>query len=346
MFPRIMLKNNYKSFINNLIIASVLAVVLLDIFPSWFSVVNAFFNGTIFQENVLKDLSDSVVSVHSNLLTFGFLLATFLIFKRKLTLISFGVILASSWLLGIYEFMDNTLHPLLMKTGIFSSFMRPGIPGLNPQYTRLTLFLVSTFVLLLISLRNKTRSIDRSFVTLITLSMVVTTFIFHLAIPMGILKYAREDRMNTFVENMIELPNDIFCKNKTCMFFDEKFNEKADRFIGDRELTKNFNQMIEYSKDFFANQNNLNKPVYGNSGDFIGVASTFFACQNKNDEFICAFDNNSMKNYGLLSKVLFAFLVSIAHGVWIFGGLFLLSLHKSRAIKKLAYPNPTTTKDN
>jgi hypothetical protein len=334
---KMMLKNNYNKIFNKLSLALILGILFLDILPSWFLVIKSFFNGTIFQENVLNDLADRIVSVHANLLTLGFILTTFLIFRKRLTLINFGIIITASWLLGIYEFMDNTLHPLLMKTGIFSHFMRPGISGLNPQYTRLTLFLISTFILLLISFRGKTRTIDRSFVTLISLSMVVTTFLFHLAIPMGILKYTREERMNTYVDNMRELPNDIFCKNKTCMFFDEKFVEKNDKFIGDREFTKQFTDMMNYSKEYFSNKENLNNPVYGSSGDFIGVVSVFFSCQHKNNEFICAFDNKSMKSYGLISKTLFAFLVSIAHGVWIFGGLFLLSLHKNRGVRKMAY---------
>lgn len=168
--------------------------------------------------------------------------------------------------------------------------------------------------------------------------MIVTTFIFHLAIPMGVLKYAKEDRLNTYVENMIELPNEFFCKKKTCIFFNEKFEEKNEKFIGQRDLANQFSGFVSYSKQFFEDKNNLEFPVYGSAGDFVGTNSIFHACLLKDKEFICAFDNEAMKNYGLISKTMFAFLVSIAHAVWIFGGIYLLSMHKNRSIKKLAYP--------
>jgi hypothetical protein len=336
---KILKEKNYSNFFKLLSLFLIGEVVLLDILPSWFLIIYDFINGSIFNTKVLVELTDKVVSIHSNLLTLGFLITLLVIIKKRITLINFGAVLFISWFLGIYEFMDETLHPLLMKTGVFSKFLRPGILELNPQYTRLLLFLIATITLFVLVCRNKTRTIDRSFVLLINLSMIITTFIFHLAIPMGILKYAKTERLNNYVETMTQLPNDFFCKNKTCVFFDEKFIEKKEKFVGERALVDQFNGFINYSKNFFSNKENLDFPVYGSAGDFIGTKSIFHACALKGDEFICAFDSNSMKNYGLISKAMFAFIVSIAHAIWIFCGLYLLSMHKSRSIRKLAYPN-------
>jgi hypothetical protein len=330
---------NYTKTLNLLSLILIGGILLLDIIPSWFLVIYNFINGSVFDTKALANLAEKVVSVHSNLLTLGFLITLFAIIKKRITLINFGAILFVSWFLGIYEFMDETLHPLLMQTGIFSKFLRPGISELNPQYTRLFLFLITTITLFILVCRNKTRTIDRSFVLLINLSMIITTFIFHLAIPMGILKYAKTERLNNYVENMTELPNEFFCKNKTCIFFDDKFVEKKEKFVGERALVEQFSGFIDYSKNFFSDKNNLGFPVYGSAGDFIGTKSIFHACVLKTNEFICAFDSNSMKNYGLISKAMFAFLLSIAHAIWLFGGLYLLSMHKNRSIKKLAYPN-------
>lgn len=330
--------NKYSKVFKALSLILIAGVVLIDIIPSWFSIVFNFINGSFFTGSILNELTNKIVSIHANLLTLGFLLTLFLILNKRITLINFGVILFISWFLSIYEFMDEKLHPLLMKIGIFSSFLRPGISELNPQYTRLFLFILATIVLFALAYRNKTRTIDRSFVLLVNISMIVTTFIFHLAIPMGILKYAKQDRLNTYVENMIELPNEFFCKNKTCVFFNETFEEKKEKFIGQRDLSNQFINFMDYSKQFFADKNNLEFPVYGSAGDFVGTNTTFHVCVLKNKEFICAFDNDGMKNYGLIAKAMFAFLVSIAHAVWIFGGLYLLSMHKNRSIKKLAYP--------
>lgn len=329
---------NYNKIFTKLSLVLIFGILLIDIIPSWFLIVYNFLNGLIFNEKTLTELTERVVSVHSNILTLGFLLTCFIIIKKRITLINFSVILFSSWFLGIYEVMDKSLHPLLMQTGIFSSFLRPGISELNPQYTRLLLFILATITLFILSYRKKTRTIDRSFILLINLSMIITTFIFHLAIPMGILKYAKEDRLNTYVENMIELPSEYFCKHKTCMFFNEKFEEEKEKFIGERNLSNQFIGFIDYSKNFFKDKNNLEFPVYGSAGDFVGTNSIFHACLLKEKQFLCAFDNNAMKNYGLISKAMFAFLLSIAHGIWIFGGLYLLSMHKNRNIKKIAYP--------
>lgn len=330
--------NNYSKIFKALSLFLIAGILLIDILPSWFYILSNFISGSIFNNKVLTELADKVVSVHANLLTLGFLLTLFVVIKKRITLINFGIILFVSWFLNVYELMDEQLHPLLMHTGIFSAFLRPGISELNPQYTRLLLFLLSTIVLFILSYRNKTRTIDRSFILLINISMIVTTFIFHLAIPMGVLKYAKEDRLNTYVENMIELPNEFFCKKKTCIFFNEKFEEKNEKFIGQRDLANQFSGFVSYSKQFFEDKNNLEFPVYGSAGDFVGTNSIFHACLLKDKEFICAFDNEAMKNYGLISKTMFAFLVSIAHAVWIFGGIYLLSMHKNRSIKKLAYP--------
>lgn len=340
MILKTLWKNNHDKIFKSLSLLIIVAIILFDVLPSWYYVVQSFFSGSIFDTKNLAYLSEHIVSVHSNFLTIGFLLTVWLILKKRLTLISFTLILLSSWTIGIYEFMDNVLHPLFMNMGIFSKFMRPGIPDLNPQYTRLTLFLLSTFILFILSFNKKTRTIDRSFVLLISGSMLITTFIFHLAIPMGMLKYAKQERLNTFVTNMAELPESYFCKNKTCMFFNDKFEENKEKFFGDRDLASKFNSFTQYSKEFFSNKENLIYPVYGNAGDFIGEYSTFHACLYKNEKFMCAFDSNSMKNYGILAKVLFSFLTSIAHGVWIFGGLFLLSMHKNRSIRKLAHRAP------
>ncbi len=331
--------NNSNKIIKWFCLTLIIGVVLIDILPSWFNTIYGFINGAVFNDKKLSSLADNIVSVHAKLLTLGFLLAVFIVVKKRITLINFSVILFISWFLGLYEFMDKYVHPLLMNTGIFSSFLRSGATELNPQYTRLTLFLLATIILFVLSYRNKTRTIDRSFILLINLSMVVTTFIFHLAIPMGLLKYTKEERLNTYVTNAQELPVEFFCKNKTCIFFDEKFEEKTEKFIGNREMSEQYSGFVNYSKEFFSHNENLVYPVYGNAGDFVGSTSTFQLCLFKDKEFICAFDNNSMKNYGTLSKAIFAFLVSIAHGIWIFGGLLLLAMHKTRAIKKIAYPN-------
>jgi hypothetical protein len=329
---------NYSKFFKALCLILIVGVLLIDIIPSWFSIIYNFINGSIFADKVLINLADKIVKVHANLLTLGFLLTLFIILNKRITLINFSVVLFVSWFLSIYEFIDEKLHPLVMKTGLLSSFLRPGISELNPQYTRLILFLLSSIVLFTLVYRSKTRTIDRSFILLVNISMIITTFIFHLAIPMGVLKYAKEDRLNTYVENMIELPNEFFCKNKTCVFFSENFDEKKDKFIGQRDLSNQFINFMDYSKQFFSDKNNLEFPVYGSAGDFVGTNTTFHACVLKNKEFLCAFDSKAMKNYGLIAKTMFAFLVSIAHAVWIFGGLYLLSMHKNRSIKKLAYP--------
>jgi len=328
---------NCNKIIRNFCLILIIGIVTIDLFPSWFNTIHAFINGSIFNEKELLSLTDKVVSVHSKLLTLGFLLAVFLIIKKRITLIHFSVILFASWFLNIYELMDESIHPLIMNTGIFSHFLRSGSTELNPQYTRLTLFLLATIILFILSYRSKTRTIDRSFILLINLSMIVTTFIFHLVIPMGILKYTKEERMNTYVSNIQEFPIDFFCKNKTCIFFDKEFKEKEEKFIGDRNLFEQHNGFVNYSKEFFKNKENLDYPVYGNAGDFVGSTSIFQICILKDEEFVCAFDNKAMKNYGILAKAIFAFLVSIAHGVWIFGGLLLLAMHKTRAIKKIAH---------
>jgi hypothetical protein len=311
-------------------------VLFIDVFPAWYDVFSAFFSGKLNDYDVLFGVNDGAVSIHSKLITLSFVLMIVVLIKRNLSLVGFTVALIISFELDLYEFLDQSVHPFLMNLGVFDSFKRPGINEVNPQYTRLFLFVSVAIVLFVTSCWKKTRTLDRSFVTIISWSVIITSFLFHMAIPMSMLKYAKNDRMSSFVEQIVELPSNYFCKNKTCLFFDKSFNEKKELFVGDKELAKQFSGFIDWSKEFYSLPENRQQRLHGNSGNFVGVISIFHACIYTDvGEMLCAIDDNSMKNYGRLAQLWFAFLTSMAHGIWIFVGVLLLSLHKSRKIKYL-----------
>lgn len=332
--------------INKLQLVSLFFIVFVffaEVLSPWFSVLKSFFESAFFEKNHLEYVMGESFSVHSKMLTFGFLLILTMIFKRTIGLLLFAIILFISFFTDLYHFMDETIHPLLFNTGIFSTFVRNNVNGINPQYTRLTLFVIVSIILLVMVFLKKLRTIDRSFVVIISMSIMITTFIFHVAIPMGILKYAKKEHTERFIEEIYNLPTSYVCRNKTCLLYDEKFNEISEKFLGNRELAQQFAGFIDASKDFYSHPENRINPIYGNSGNFTGVVSIFHICIYKNNEgkdsYFCVIDDNAMKDYGKFSQLWFSFLTSVAHGVWLFGGMLLLALHKSRKIKKLAGSN-------
>ncbi len=336
MIKKLFSNEYFVKSINIFCFLLIFKVLFLDILPAWNSVLSAFLSGKLNDYDVLFRVNDNAVSVHSKIITLAFVLMLVALIRRNLSLIGFSVSLFVSFELDLYEFLDKVVHPFLMSLGVFDSFKRSGIEDINPQYTRLFLFVFVAILLVLTSLWKKTRTLDRSFITIISLSVIVTSFLFHMAIPMSILKYTRIDRMNSFVEQIVELPSDYFCKNKTCLFFDKEFKERQELFVGSKELANQFNGFIESSKSFYSLAENRKHRLHGNSGNFVGVISIFHACIYKdNGGMLCAIDDKSMKDYGRLAQLWFAFLTSMAHGFWIFGGVLLLSLHKNRKIKHL-----------
>lgn len=145
---------------------------------------------------------------------------------------------------------------------------------------------------------------------------------------MGILKYTKNQRFAEFSNTVNSSSVEYLCSTFDCVTPDEEFKV----FYVSNNFP-NLNSEINTKLQFIA-QNKTNF-ISGSMGDFIGTKYVFFACKKIDSQTKCIINNNPMKLYGVISKLWFSFLTSIAHCFWFFGGLFLLFLHKTKRIRKI-----------
>ncbi len=300
-----------------------------------------FFNGSLFQLEILKTLSNNSFFIHSKMITLGFVLLVILLFKRNLTLFQFTLTVVAVFLSPIYEWIDIYGHETIFNMGIYNPIMREGATQVNPQYTRIVLFLLAFIALTVLVLIKKTRTMDRAFMFLIAGSMIITTFLFHVAIPMGTLKLSKDEKIKAFYTELIEVPIGYACRNKNCYVLDLQFKQESKKILLDSIKEEDQENFIAEAKKYFSNEKNKNYPYLKSVGNFIGTDTTFSACifRAKENKFLCTFDNQQMVSQGLLAKIWFALLTAIAHFIWIFFGFGLLFLHKYRKIQKVVTSN-------
>lgn len=171
----------------------------------------------------LPRASEAIGSLHADIMTSVIVLVGVMIWRRTLTLGWFAIALSAAFIGGVYDLMDQILHALLSATGTYRFATGEGRLGLNPQYTRITVFVVASSLLSAISIRKSGRPLDRVFVLLIADAVAVTTFVFHLALPMGVLRFERGTLSEMLVEKAGYVPPDDFCASRSCVFLDPSF---------------------------------------------------------------------------------------------------------------------------
>jgi hypothetical protein len=304
----------------------------------WFSFLRAFASGAILDRALMPAISDGIVSLHADLMTAALVLVAIACFRKRIGAVHVAAALVAGFFLDVYSIMDGTLHPLLFSTGVLDVFMHPGSDQINPQYTRLLFFFLAIGTLLVLCARSATRSKERVFVALIGGAVMVTTFMFHIALPMGTLRYTKKFVAETRMEESVGMPPSAFCEERACIAFDRGFG--AMKTMGPKPTIEPqaMAGFLSGAKDVLTT---TGAPMtYAFTGDFQGVNFTVMACvrhpvaEVEGSAFLCFFDNTSMSGFGRTTEAWFAFLTSVAHGTWIYGGLFLLWMHKRRFFRK------------
>lgn len=116
---------------------------------------------------------------------------------RRLTLPVFAVAFALAATPDIQWLIDVGLHGVLNDAGLFRWVFGPAstdqVP--NVRSAKVILFALLTPVLAAQVLLRQTRSIDRAFALMGTLAITLTTFLFHAALPGGVMRFAQRDAM-------------------------------------------------------------------------------------------------------------------------------------------------------
>jgi len=314
----------------------ILAGVFFYCIFNFFLVINYFRVGDLLNNYNLKLLFQDIVFVHSGLITSGFLLVLYALFKKKMMLIEFTLITLLGFFSGLYGYMDTVIHESLFNSGVYGFLMREGQSILNPQYTRIFLYIAVLLLLFFVIILSKAYKLQRVFIFLIGASILSTTIIFHFAIPMGYFKFVRN---NALYEMGYEIQNkeikDI-CKQKNCVVFDSNWKV----VFKDDEISEDFlefyDPQIAPIRDMFDKfgakyYSNFLSNFRGNTFDYVPVIVV-----KGDNNFILITDESLTTGYSRISELVFVSITVVAHLFWYFLGFALYILHSGRKIYRLS----------
>ncbi|MCS4089434.1 hypothetical protein [Rhizobium sp. BK176] len=313
--------------------AAITSCVLVVLFTLWSQArfLVAFFDGSLL-DGGLDDTAEMIISVHSDVMTSALLLVAVMLFRRSLSAFGFTAALLGAFVLGVYDIMDNDIHPFIVALGVYGDVPVGGsLAGVNPQVTRMVAFFGLTATLFGLCLLKKTRTRDRIFVLLIAGAVIVTTFLFHIALPMGTLRFEKNRVADMLLNEARYMPLETFCPNRTCMFFDSGFAEVASKRIASDPLP--FDGFVTHSGEHVTRGNSTK---YVRSTSLKGATFAVDACLPRRDDrapatdYMCFSDAHTLDGLGRTTAAWMGFLSSAAHATWLFGGTFLLFLHKRR----------------
>lgn len=275
-----------------------------------------------YQKNVVKNILYS----HTILLYTPIFLSMICLFKRKIGFKEFTI----SFLLGYFanEYgVFNIIHNFLETTPIFDILRQNGRTTINNQYTRIIFYFINILLLLFLVARKKTRTLSRIMILLITSSCLFTVSIFHVAIPMGMFKAVQKDKADISEYEIKNYPKEVSCENKNC--YEIYFNGKV-KVIKE---TKELGSLNEYSWVIDKGNYLMNKNNKDTFAQAVNIKSEFLfeynimAMKKEDNHYFVTIDPFSMRKFSRESEITFAFLATLAHFIWIFGGLILLEFH-------------------
>lgn len=313
------------------LVVAVIGVVFAYVLWGLVSFLVSFADGSL-MDHRLEEVSADIVSLHADLLTAALILAVGMIVRRVMTRYVFAVALAGSFGLGLYDIMDHVIHPLIVDTGVFTLIGKSAANGINPQFTRAIVLILATGTLLGMCVFSSTRTRDRAFSLLISGAVIVTTTLFHLALPMGVLRYEKERIATILVAEAGLVPATEFCTEKACLFLDDDFNEVEAKRIATSPLPPS--EFLAGSRDAVMTGGHRTK--YVRSTSFAGTTFAVDGCLERPvtdgtvTRYLCFSDAHALDGLGLTVAAWMGFLCASAHATWLFGGAFLLWLHKRR----------------
>ena len=246
------------------------------------------------------------------------------------------------FIIPVYELMDSYLHPFLFNTGIYNFLLRKNQTILNPQYTKIILYIILLSVLGIMVIYKKTRTLDRLIMFFMGSSVLVTLILFHTAIPSGFFVLAKNQAVKEVLNQLNTVSAQEMCKNNNCFVLDK--NNKSTSLTGnDYSNYKTYDWFILNAKKDLESSPSQTVAIQA-VGDFSNQRFDYIIMAikkveiNKVENFLVFADENKMKPYSRQSEIWFSFLTTAAHSIWIFGSLLLIFFHKYRFKKKLIAP--------
>lgn len=298
-------------------------------------IVDAAIHENFYTMSNLITLQQSISYVHGSLLMTTLFLGFQVIFTKKIKSWNIATAICCGFYLETYQFFDNVIHPLLFSLHMYDFLLREGQKILNPQYTKILFFFITTIILFYQCCRLRLRSVDKIFCLLILSVVLATTTIFHFAVPMGMFKMAKKELENNLVERIIFQRKELLCKDKHCFEINSDLVLKAKSVNSDMQIFENYKFIIPYAIQHF---NHSNQKFYTKSlGNFQSQGFDYIiaAVEKNNNSYFVVFDTLAANKVSRHSEIWFSFLSVMAHSCWFYGGMFLLFLHKKIMFRKL-----------
>lgn len=314
----------------------VIGLSFLQVSIAVVKIVSGSFASNLYSISNLERLLSEIFPIHSQLLMAPLILGAIMIFKKKMTLWHVAIALLFSFFIPSYELFDEHIHTFLFSLHLYDFLLQPGQQVLNPQYSRILFFVLLFSILLIQCVVKKTRSVDKIFITLILGVVLITTMIFHIALPMGMFKIAKHEAEQVLMQNVQNYNENSLCFDKHCYYLDHNFNVIKAFNNTDMNILKNYQYVLPSKKNEMEYKHvSIISASLGNFKEK-GFAYMIFAMKKIPDGYFVVIDEDVLKKTAKHNEIWFSFLSTMAHGLWFYGGIFLLFLHKQVMFRKLS----------
>lgn len=326
--------DKYKQVINFISLIIILWSALI-IAGSVYTIIANTVQDNIYNTTNLIFLQQKISRVHGSLLMVPLFIGFIMLFTKKIKLWHCAIAIVAGFLLDSYQFFDHTLHPFLFSLHIYDFLLRNGQTILNPQYTKIFAFLLILLVILIQCFIKKYRSIDKIFTVLMLSSVLITTMIFHFAIPLGMFKIAKKELEQSLIEKVIFQDKKLLCENRECFILDNSLKIISKSKSANIETFKNYSFFLPKIASNLTEENRF----YSISlGDFQGQGFDYIitVLEKTDNKYFLVYDKKASNKVSRHSEIWFAFLSCVAHFIWVYGLLGLLFLHKQVMFRKLS----------
>jgi len=322
-------KNLYENKYVKIFIDLLLIFIFVKFIMSFLTPIKEVISYNIFHQfdyNFQKEVVKDILYSHTVLLYTPIFLSLISICKKKVGFKELVYCLILSSLANHFKWFD-IIHNFFEEISIFEILKQNGRTAINNQYTRIIFYILNISILTFLVFRKKTRTLSRIIILFITTSCLLTISIFHIAIPMGMFKSVQKDKSEIAEYEIKNYPKEVICSNKNC--YEISFDGKI-KVINEVEELTSFNEykwviekgnflMIKNNKDTFAQAVNV-------KSEFL-FEYNILAMKKENNHFFISIDTKSMRKFSRESEITFSFLATLAHFIWIIGGIILLEFH-------------------
>ncbi len=276
----------------------------------------------------INGLANEFLESHQLIFHITLFFLIFSIFTKNFTIYHLYFITIIGSTIFSFRLLDEHLHNALVNYNIYPNSFKHGGFQVNPQYTKLILFSLFTFILLIQNLFKKYRTRSKSFALLGVSAILFTVFIFHNVVPKGSLQYQKEqqiENIHKFFRFSTETQKDLCKTTYTCFQaknFDEFYN-----------ITNKYNVAQARINYFVKNdkfEDSLITGTFDNNGRFKILTVGYKIFNQESNLALFIIEENKTMYAQNLSEIQFSYLAIYANTFWLLFTWFLIWMHNQK----------------